>query len=280
MRFLLNPAIKPFRVARRESTAKAVTSDALKVSTVSSKNDTLTRSWGQQCASDCGCVVRFESTIDPTSQKIVDINYHAKSIVSLKKDGKLEPIRTTRTNKLMLKDCKCRTVHTLAKEITNFVINKNLDQVRNMNEFSSTRSSLAFRHAVLVENHLPRTDTHCFDVLEEAYTAMLKGYLPRQRREMRSFEKTVVADLVWKLPADDEGETIGPIPKQETGQSKAPLSMSSPRSVSTLSMFDSDAEHWDGEEYQRVEKEEEYERQKSLDWLSFVDEQNRKEEWA
>lgn len=209
----------------------------------------------------------------------MDATYNAKSIVSIEKNGRLEPVRTARTNRPMLKDCKCKTVHTLAKEITSFVVNKNLDRVRNMSEFSFTRSSPAFRHAVLVSNQLPRTDTHCFDVLEEAYTAMIKGFLPRQRQNMSSFDKILTADFVWDAPTDYD-EILASTARRRSATSIKPLSMSTPRAVSTLSMFDINAEYWENEEFHKAEEEEKQQRKKSLDWLSFVDEQNQNEKWA
>jgi hypothetical protein len=253
------------------------------VSAVTSTNNDTTsynKSWGQQCSPNCGCVVRFETTVDPSTQSIVDAKYHAKSIVSIYKDGRLEPIRTTRTNKPMLKECECKTLHTLAKEITSFVSNKSLNTVQNLSEFSFTRSSPAFRHAVLVENELPRTDTHCFDVVEEAYTALMKGFLPRPRRNTSSFDQMLAADFMWNASTDDEDEILAPTPRRDETMDQMQLSLSSPRSVSTLSMFDINAEYWDHEEYQRAEEEERLEIARSLDWLSFIDEQNRNQESA
>lgn len=277
----MNPAVKASKVIRRDS-RQAATKSSVKVSTVTSKNDTasLTKSWGQQCSPNCGCVVRFETSVNPSTQMIVNATYHAKSIVSIHKDGRLEPIRTTTTNKPMLKECTCKTLHTLAKEITSFVTNKSLDSVRNLSEFSFTRSSPAFRHAVLVDNQLPRTDTHCFDVVEEAYTAAMLGFLPRQRRNMNSFDKMLAADFVWNAPTDDEDEILLPAARREEAMNHTRLSLSSPRSVSTLSMFDINAEYWEHEEFQRAEEEERQEMARSLDWLSFVDEQNRRQESA
>lgn len=283
MRFLLNTVGKSSKAIRRESRKLAIKKCAEVSSATSTTNDTVSynKSWGQQCSPSCGCVVRFETNIDPSTQTIVNSTYQAKSIVSIHKNGRLEPIRTTTTKKPMLKECKCTTLHTLAQEITAYVTDKNLDYVRNLSEFAFTRSSPAFRHAVLVDNQLPRTDTHCFDVVEEAYTAMLKGFLPRQRKNMSSFDKILAADFVWTtVPTGDEDEILAPTPRREEAMNVSRLSLSSPRSVSALSMFDINAEYWENEEHQRAEEEERQEMSRSLDWLSFVDEQSRSQESA
>lgn len=177
-----------------------------------------------------------------------------------------------------MKECKCKTFHTLASDIVSYVTSRNLENVRNMSEFSSTRSSPAFRHAVLVENQLPRTDTHCFDVLEEAYTALIKGFMLPSRRGSRSFDKLLAHDYyLWTSPVSDEDEHLEPSPsRNETASSQTSLSMmSSPRSGSTLTMFDINAEYQENEEFQRQEQVEQQSRRRSMDWLSFVDEQNR-----
>ncbi len=278
MRFLLNPGLKPPKVVRQMA-HRATFEPSVIVSRASTKNSnsSYTKSWGQQCSPSCGCIVRFEAIVDRASQKIVDATYHAKSIISIQKNGRLEPMRTMRTSKPMMKECKCNTLHTLAKEITSFIPNKNLDSVRNMNEFSQTRSSPAFRHAVLVDNELPRTDTHCFDVLEEAFTAMIKGFLPSQRRNMNTFDKILSNHLKLNVLQENDLDTSSL--SHETGLDNSQLSMS-PRSISTLSMFDINAEYWENEEYHMLEQQNKEHKMRSLDWLSFVDEQHSNEKWA
>ena len=279
MRFLLNSVVKSTDKALRKgdkvTKLSASRMDVNVVSpSVSSQIDSscVTKSWGQQCSPSCGCVVRFEATVDPSTQVILAATYRAKSIVSVEKDGQLHPLRTIRTNKPMMKNCRCKTVHTLANNIISYVTSKNLDSIRNMSEFSGNRSSTAFRHAVLVENQLPRTDTHCFDVLEEAYSALIKGFIPRGRRSKSSFDKILVEEYLWTSPVSDEDEHLEPAPRPNTVMDQTPLSMSSPRSVSTLTMFDINAEYHENEECQRQEPDNMNLR--SLDWLSFVDEQN------
>lgn len=284
MRFLLNSALRSTGKAVRKGN-KSLSASRFDVNVVSPSVSSrielpcVTKSWGQQCSPACGCVVRFEATVDPSTQVILSATYHAKSVVSVEKDGQLHPLRTTRTNKPMMKDCKCKTVHTLANDIISYVTSKNLDSVRNMSEFSGNRSSTAFRHAVLVENQLPRTDTHCFDVLEEAYSALIKGFIPRGRRSKSCFDKILVEEYLWTSPVSDEDEHLEPAPRPNNAMDQIPLSMSSPRSVSTLTMFDINAEYHENEESQRQEQEE-HMKLRSMDWLSFVDEQNRNQGMA
>jgi len=282
MRFLLNPTVKftskvvPKGEALRIPVPKESVGVVSPLVSFFDDSSSVTKSWGQQCSPTCGCIVRFEAIIDPSTQMILNAKYHAKSLVSIEKDGELHPVRTTRTNKPMMKECKCKTVHTLASDIVSYVTSRKVDTIRNMSEFSSTRSSPAFRHAVLVENKLPRTDTHCFDVLEEAYTALIKGYMLPSRRGRRRFDTLLAQDYLWTSPVSDEDEHLEPSRTRESMSQTPSLSMSSPRSVSTLTMFDINEECYENEEFQRQEQEEQLKRQsKSLDWLSFVDEQNK-----
>jgi hypothetical protein len=172
----------------------------------------------------------------------------------------------------MLKECKCKTLHTLAKDITSFLPNKKIDRVRNMTEFSFTRSSPAFRHAVLAGNQLPRTDTHCFDVLEEAFTAMIKGAMPKQRKNKDSFQKMLVAELVMNPSSGGSQFGTDNSPRQEIGIDRTRLSLSSPRTMSTLRMFDINADYWDPEHQQYDDDDHSQLSMKTFDWISYVDE--------
>lgn len=283
MRFLLHPVVRTTKALRMEarSTRKALTatrqthpinSVSPKMSSSEIDSSSYSKAWGQQCSPECGCVVRFEVTVDTSSELIVNATYHAKSIISVEKDGQLQPLLTTRTNKPMMKDCKCKTIHTLAKEVTTFVSWKKMDNVRNLSEFSYTRASPAFRHAVLVGQGLPRTDTHCFDVVEEAYTAMIKGFMPGGRRTKRSFDKILAQDYAWDSPVVDEDEHVVPLSRRENTSKQTPFSISSHRSVSTLRMFDIGEEYYENEDHHDHGLAEQ-KSNRSVDWLSFVDEQ-------
>jgi NifU-like protein involved in Fe-S cluster formation len=272
MRFLLNPVRRSARAARKDCKTHQNDDKTLLSRRVSLSDTVYVKSWGQQCSPNCGCVIRFESKVDPSTQTIVESSYHAKSVIAVPRNGRLEPVYTTRTHKPMLKECKCKTLHTLAKDITSFLPNKKIDRVRNMTEFSSTRSSPAFRHAVLAGNQLPRTDTHCFDVLEEAFTAMIKGAMPKQRNNKDSFQKMLIAELVMNPSADGSQFGTDNSPRQEIGIDRTRLSLSSPRTMSTLRMFDINADYWDPEHQQYDDDNHSQLSMKTFDWISYVDE--------
>jgi hypothetical protein len=153
-----------------------------------SRRTTMMKAWGQQCSPNCGCVVRFETEIDPATDKITMANYYAKTIVTTSNQQQqdqeskfLQPVLTSRTNRPLVQECSCPTLHQLASSVVDHLPSKKMSTVRNMSEFSSVRSSMAFRQTVLVEHELSKSDTHCFDVLEEAFTAMVKGHIPQPR---------------------------------------------------------------------------------------------------
>jgi hypothetical protein len=157
-----------------------------------------TKAWGQQCSSDCGCVVRFDAVIDPETQTFLSANYTAKTIVTVatttsistpnKEEQQqhqiLQPMLTTK-GRPMLKACECKSLHHLSQAVVHQLQQPNqnkVSQIQNMLSFQSNRSSLAFRSTVLHTQDLPEKDTHCFDVVEEALTALVKGHIPKPRR--------------------------------------------------------------------------------------------------
>lgn len=233
------------------------------------------KSWGQQCSPTCGCVVRFEAKIDPVSNTIVDTHYHAKRVVATtsKDKTKLEPVLTTRTGKPMFRECDCETVHQLATEIAFFLPNRRLDKVQNMTDFAKTRSSTAFRHAVLAEQNLPRESTHCFDVVEEAFTAMVSGNMPMQRRNQDTFAQSLTKELLH-----NNNEVTGTM-----GMDKSRLSLSSPESMSsTLKMFDIEDNYWESELSQSYFDKDDLEEPSGtkFDWVTYVDERYQNEDSA
>lgn len=243
------------------------------------------RTWGQQCAPYCGCVVRFESKIDG-ARNIVESSYQAKTVVATSNGhGRLEPMYTSRNGRPMFKECSCKTIHHLAKEVTRFLPGKSVDKIRNMTDFSTPRSSPAFRHSVLAANGLPRTDTHCFDLLEEAFTAMIKGHMVKPRTKSETFDKSLIRALFEELPANNRSEHDGLGTRQNSGtygSDRSKLSLSSPRSMSALRMLDINAEAWEYEQHLNQINSPEPARQPSPthDWVSYVDELHRLEESA
>ena len=153
----------------------------------------LQKSWGQQCSPNCGCVVRYETVVDEATDRIVDVTYHAKSVLlsaSGSDDSSLVPqlTQTPDTNSTdstkgrpILTECRCPTVHQLSSRITGYLRDRSLQHIYNTVEFSGVRSSPGFRRAVLAENGLGRGSTGCYDLVEEAFVACIKGYMPKPR---------------------------------------------------------------------------------------------------
>ena len=219
MRFLLHPrtTTAAVRIASSSSSSKSnpIISSALDTSVTVTVGPTTTttaaaaaaartqskpstRAWGQQCSPNCGCVVRLEATLDSATQTFQTASYTAKRIVTTKtttssssssssqqQQQRLQPVLTTK-GRPMLQACDCQTVHYLAQAVVRHLTTSSnplrLDQIKNRLAFSSHRSSAAFRRTVLKAQDLPRADTHCFDLLEDALTALVKGRLPKQRR--------------------------------------------------------------------------------------------------
>jgi hypothetical protein len=302
MRFLLN------HHARRSVAIKSTmnTNKSVKVSATASKspddtennivntNHNLTKSWGQQCSPNCGCVLRFETKIDER-QRIVDCNYVAKSVVTTidkENGGRLTPVYTTRMSKPMFQECKCKSLHVLAKNVTSYLPNKRWDHVQSMNDFAFMRSSIAFRHAVLSEHDLPRTDTHCFDVVEEAFTGMFNGNVPSKRRINAPFEKVFAAECLQrplevhycKTKRNYQEDTLQmPRPRELRTENSSDSdhrrlgvdrnrTMSTPKTIAALGMFDINAENWlDEDEYDNGETAV-HSKNDKFDWVSYVDE--------
>ena len=285
-------------------------------SSSSSSSPSIETSWGQQCSPNCGCVVRLESKVEMSTQTIVASSYVAKSIVTVTnpQTGQLVPLKTNRTSKLMFQPCRCETIHRLSQEITKYLPFKSLEMVRNMTEFPSMRSSVAFRHSVLADHGLPRTSTHCFDVLEEAFTAMIKGYMPRARKCQEPYIKLLARTfrtessepaaaaaaahgVAESSSGDDSFGTVSVLPfwTSKTGSSfmessykQHPLSFS-PGAMSTLNMFDINTESWEYEQQQNRLYEQQRQQQKwknstnksyYQDWVSYVDGQYQNSESA
>ena len=151
--------------------------------------------WGQQCSPTCGCAIRFDIQVDDRD-RILSASYCAKTVLtttttqandnsrdfsSEQPQYYLKPVRTTRTNRPMLKECKCKTVNTLAQQVVSTLPHLHLSTAQNMLECGGVRSSTATRAVSLSNLNCSPNDSHCYDVLEEALTACLKGYMPQSR---------------------------------------------------------------------------------------------------
>ena len=274
--------------------------------TTTSENNHV-QSWGQQCSPSCGCVVRFETTLDPVSRTITSANYHAKAVVvtvtatpskskSHGQDNKaqqkrLEPAMTFRNNRPMFRPCSCDSLHQLASRVTEYLPNQNILAFGSSMEFAGIRSSPAFRHTVLDKQGLPTTDTHCFDLVEEALTAMVKGHMPRPRQQV-PFQKTLmtygsVSSSSDSILQDNERDDWRTTEENRFRMDVSTWWMTPTRAMSALRLLDVNAKYSpfgfvdkDSSEDDTTTTSSRFSRKKdsgtiktrSYDWVSYVDE--------
>jgi hypothetical protein len=148
--------------------------------------------YGQKCSPRCGCVLRFEASLD-TEGHIQAATYHAKQIIvctSMTDDpNRSRTVKPTLTlskePRPLLTECTCSSLHHLAKQVVAQLPHQR--NVRNQLEFTGFRSSLAFSHAILSRFDLPTETTRCYDLVEEVLTSMIKQCpLPTERRSQFS----------------------------------------------------------------------------------------------
>ena len=82
----------------------------------------------------------------------------------------------------MFAECSCKALHHLSSVACHELTDMSLSRAQNMTEFSGNRSSDAFRTTALVKQGLSTDKGSCFDLVEDAVTAMVKGHLLRPRR--------------------------------------------------------------------------------------------------
>jgi hypothetical protein len=163
--------------------------------------------WGQQCSQNCGCVVRFTANIDTTTDSVVAIDYTCKSLIIGKNPATNERVvAKTSKGRPLFQECKCTTLKSLSNIVVQEIrLRPNWKQLyADTFNFETTRSSNAFRQAVLHTQNLPSKDASCFDVVEEAVTAMIKGYMPvprqsnivvtTQNRKLKTLQKYYVQE--------------------------------------------------------------------------------------
>jgi hypothetical protein len=193
----------------------------------------------------------------------------------------LQAVLTTK-GRPMMKACECKTLHHLSEAIVNHLPNQKVSKIQNMLSFQSTRSSLAFRRTVLMTQELSAQDTHCFDVVEEALTALVKGHIPRPRRQRMGQElnkpstPTHPSRRQWQRDDDngdhddDEALQFGQLWKDYQIESSVP------RVMSALTMFDTNHQ-----EYNNAHTAGPAGARGPLppaDWVSYVDEKYNQEE--
>lgn len=169
MRFLLQGRKLPVQAIRANTPLPTAT------------GTTNIKAFGQQCSPHCGCVLRFEASVDDNG-KIQAATYYAKQVLRSKDPSNpslLQPTYTySREPKLLFTECTCPSLNQLAKQVVAQLPLQRSTSILNQVEFSQVRSSLAFAHAVLTKFNLPPQKTHCLDLVEDALTAMIKQCLP------------------------------------------------------------------------------------------------------
>lgn len=294
MKFLLHPT--SHRTAthgiRNRGTGHRTKEKVSSLETRPPRESTHVQIWGQQCSPSCGCVVRFEATLDPVSNTFTSASYHAKSvlvsaIVNSNKDhtGSLQPARTIRNNRPMFRPCSCDSLHQLASRVTDYLPDKNALTFGSSMEFAGVRSSPAFRHTVLEKQGLPTTDTHCFDVVEEALTAMVKGHMPKPRKQVPFKQALAWASYTEALAESERGNVTD---EEQFRIDMSAFRMTPPRAMSALRLMDvnaryspfgfADKDSWEdntttgGSSRYGRKKESRATKSKSYDWVSYVDE--------
>jgi hypothetical protein len=134
-------------------------------------------------------VVRFEAEI--LNDTIESASYHAKQVVlagapspppASRSEPSFPPPTLTAKGRPMLQACECETLHRLSGAVLDHAVGGSVSRLKNSLEFHSVRSSTSFRHAALRAQGLPvSSGAKCFDLVEEAVTALLMGHLPRPR---------------------------------------------------------------------------------------------------
>lgn len=244
MRFLLNQSKSALnRATKVEKNGVVVSSAAThhqpSLNTTPNGYDSSTRIFGQQCSPQCGCAVRFEATFETGgSNRITSMTYDAKTVVtrnvvsSVDGSVSLEPVYTTSQHKPLMKECKCKTIHSLASTITQTLPQMTLSQAQNQLEFKGVRASPSFRYSVLKNNNLLKENNswkgnkncfeknilnvnggHCFDLVEEALVACLNGYVPQPRNTV--YRKKF--DVQFEKPNQLMNEFDRDIDNSETG---------------------------------------------------------------
>ena len=282
MRFLLHPSVvtKATKRLLRKNKPKNSTTWKKVPSQLNDKTSN-NMAWGQQCSPHCGCILRFECALDDATQ-IVEASYTAKSLV-VNQQGTVGTTMTTTSNKLLLRPCTCSTLHTLAERVIDFLPTKPLAQLSNQMEFSGIRSSLATRHVILQRHRnadvTSKNAEHCYDLVEEALTAMIKGYMPSPRKQ-QNYYHAILANS--SSNTDDDVDSMIMMEDDSLRQQTSYESSSSiisighvPRAMSALSMFDVN------EQQHNIEKtaatQERFVNKKLrtasvIDWVSYVDE--------
>lgn len=196
------------------------------------------KAWGQHCSPNCGCAVRFEATIDHSTNQILSASYEAKTVITHIQSAYgagettyLKPLladsRRDKTNngKPLMKSCQCKTLHGLSQRITEVLPQYSLQQAQNQLEYAGNRSSAAFRYIAMKKlgfndsaNSTKDLNSlsygHCWDLVEDAITACLHGHLPKPRpifNEQHEKKRNMIQNAVQRSQIHENNANDKPL---------------------------------------------------------------------
>mmetsp|Transcript_11162 Transcript_11162/g.12446 ORF Transcript_11162/g.12446 Transcript_11162/m.12446 type:complete len:269 (+) Transcript_11162:64-870(+) len=126
--------------------------------------------FGQQYSPQCSSVLRFEALLDE-KDKVESATYFVKRVARF-----IICAHNKQPAQPLFVECTCPIIHKLSKQVVANLIGKSFSHtLRNMVEFTSTRSSPAFRHTVMEKYGLDSSsDQSSYDLVEQTLTSMIK----------------------------------------------------------------------------------------------------------
>ena len=235
MRFLLRP-FSPPAVGKPSRILASALKGAAPLAATSAQNAVGTgKAWGQQCGSNCGCVLRIETELSESSSSaspsIVASSYHAKRVMATAHDRwndgiqHLRPLTTQHSSRSqpILTSCTCPTLHHIAQRAVDHLRGKTLAQIRNEMDMGvvGPRSTVAFRHTVLRENVLPAIAAMSKrkpleNRVDEAAKCTVAHEMNSTTRHNHCYdlvEDTLLSMLLERMPSrrnDDKAESYSP----------------------------------------------------------------------
>lgn len=173
MKFLLQrtASLKSGRIAATSKRAAPRTFETRK------NEGPCSKAYAQRCSPNCGCVLRFEATLSPSSSsdgtsanaspKVINAAYHARRILAKSQEdasgnSRLQPLLTSRASpeaaQPLMTNCSCQTLHLLAEQTVDHMNGRTIAQLQNDSASNTARSSVALRHTILRSNVLPRIE--------------------------------------------------------------------------------------------------------------------------
>ena len=126
--------------------------------------------FGQQYSPQCSSVLRFEALLNE-EDKVESATYFVKRIARF-----IRCNNSKQDTQPLFVECTCPSIHKLSKQVVAQLIGKSFSRtLRNMIEFTSTRSNPAFRHTVMEKYGLDSSsDNSSYDLVEQTLISMIK----------------------------------------------------------------------------------------------------------